>query len=377
MLKWMTLASAIVLVPAATAQAIELTSVSTDVASFDPAKGEVLTVRFRLSEPARVALRIYDARDILVREVRSEGELAAGDGAILWDGLDLFGRRVPPEAYTYTVEARVRKGETVLWDLGDSADGQPLQSSEVTWDPARGSIQYLLPQAARVRIRVGIENDGPLLQTLIDWVPRRAGLQLEEWNGKDASGLLDLSRHPALAVRVEAFSLAPNTVHVIPTVPEVQLIADLDPGKRRASRAPRKARPGYADKAIELRRDFPVRMELRGARETKPGGALSVDGPVSIRIDVEDAYRARVEGERFEAVYFVDGRMLMENEVGFLPMTWSFDPSSLGPGEHHLSVNLRTYEGQIGVQTIAVHVDRSANTASSKSSPSGSGPKRP
>jgi hypothetical protein len=44
-------------------------------------------------------------------------------------------------------------------------------------------------------------------------------------------------------------------------------------------------------------------------------------------------------------------------------MTWLFDPRALPPGVHHLSVNLRSYEGHIGVQTIAVRVEAPGSVA--------------
>jgi hypothetical protein len=146
----------------------------------------------------------------------------------------------------------------------------------------------------------------------------------------------------------------------------VKLISDLDPARRRPrgdAAARRKPGSGYASQAIDRRRDFPVRMELKDSLERASDGAPRVSAPARIRIDVDDVYRSRVEGERFEVVYFVDGRMLMENESGFLPMTWLFDPRALPPGVHHLSVNLRSYEGHIGVQTIAVRVEAPGSVA--------------
>lgn len=66
---------------------------------------------------------------------------------------------------------------------------------------------------------------------------------------------------------------------------------------------------------------------------------------------------------RFEPVFFVDGQFAFENEVGFVPMTWNFDPRSLNEGEHYLTVNLRGYEGNFGIATLKVLVQRNVSAA--------------
>jgi hypothetical protein len=41
-------------------------------------------------------------------------------------------------------------------------------------------------------------------------------------------------------------------------------------------------------------------------------------------------------------------------------MTWNFDPAALNEGEHFLSVDLRGYEGNFGMATLKVFVQRAA-----------------
>ena len=75
-----------------TAQAAEIGGVSHAPPEFDPAKGEQAAIRFSLSAPARVALEIYDLRDLLVRRIAATPEeLAAGDHQLAWDGRDEHG----------------------------------------------------------------------------------------------------------------------------------------------------------------------------------------------------------------------------------------------------------------------------------------------
>jgi hypothetical protein len=77
----------------------------------------------------------------------------------------------------------------------------------------------------------------------------------------------------------------------------------------------------------------------------------------------EDLERAL--SRRFEPVFFVDGQFAFENEVGFVPMTWTWDPEGVNAGEHFLTVNLRSYEGNFGIASVKVVVsddDRSTET---------------
>ena len=67
---------------------------------FNPAT----TIRFSLSEPAAVSLRIYDAAGRLVR-VLAETPLSAGSHARDWDGTDSRGAAVSSGVYLYRLDA--------------------------------------------------------------------------------------------------------------------------------------------------------------------------------------------------------------------------------------------------------------------------------
>jgi len=67
---------------------------------FNPAT----TIRFSLSEPAAVSLRIYDAAGRLVR-VLAEAPLSAGSHARDWDGTDSRGAAVSSGVYLYRLDA--------------------------------------------------------------------------------------------------------------------------------------------------------------------------------------------------------------------------------------------------------------------------------
>jgi hypothetical protein len=348
----------------ALAAALEIAKVRADRVRFDPAKGERLGVAFRLTAPAKVELQIYDGRELRIRRVESRGELPAGDHKLIWDGRDEAGRPVPPEAYHYTLAARSADGREVVHDLTDTTGGETLNVGALGYDAKAKRVTYVLPALARVNLRVGLAEGGPLLRTLADWVPREAGQRSEPWDGKDASGVLDVGAHPGLALVGNAFSLPQNTVLVGGGEPsEVTLIEPLTfEAPLRPNRAQRPRRHGdYPAQPIETRRDVTIALELGGEVPRSEDGLPIVSAAIAVRMTVPDAKEAeRILAERFETTFFLDGAYRFENESGFLPATWLFDPAGVAPGVHYLTGNLLGYEGHFGMATLAIEVRASA-----------------
>lgn len=338
------------------ASALELSHVRHAPAVLEPGKGPV-AVHFRISEPASVVLGIFDGRNVRVRSVASKGVLPAGDRQLEWDGRDFAGRPVPPEAYVYTLVATGADGKAVEWDLTDLTGGEAFEPTDLSWDPKRGVVSYRLHEAARVRVRIGLARQGPLLRTLVDWLARAPGAHAEPWDGMDASGALALGAHPELELRAEAFTLSANTILVTRAPPAVALIDDVPkPWVRRAVKGTHRRRMfDYARQPIQTRRDYVAHLALADDAGRTADGLPIVRGPVGVRVSVDPALLRPVLDERCEAVFYVDGRVAFENQVSFLPMTWRWDPHG-APGVHYLTANLQGYEGHFGVQTLEVWV---------------------
>jgi hypothetical protein len=353
------LAALFALPGAVRAEALTISNVRPNSVRLDPAKGETLQLSFQLNTPAQVKLQVYDGRELLVREIQDAAAAKAGDRALSWDLRDQAGKLVPPEAYIYVLEAQSQDGKVVRYDLADATGGQTVAARDVHVDKASGEISYVLDRPARVNVRLGLNNAGPLLRTLIDWVVRPAGQQIERWNGKDASEVLDLTAHPRLHVSVQAFSLPENSILVGEPRQQVQLIPGLSAQVQQRPKSGTQARRMYshAQQPLESRGDFKVLWALPSLPRS-PSGLPIVTAVTPVRLDVHQADRERALSRRFEPVFFIDGQFAFENEVGFVPMTWNFDPSALNEGEHFLTVNLRGYEGNFGMATLKVLVQR-------------------
>jgi hypothetical protein len=353
------------LLPMGPASAVQITNVSAEPARVPQIEDAEVALVFRLSEPASVTLNVYDGRDLLIRRIDSDGRIEAGDQRLTWDLRDQSGRPVPAEAYHYTLIALSSAGRRVEHDLTDLTAGDDLVATEVAWDPESKVIRYRLPAAGRVNIRVGLDDNGPLLATVLDWVVRDAGVHEEPWDGFDAAGVLDLSHHPKLAIAVDAFGLSDNSILVGPAAARVELIRELPWGRERrvAQRHDRKRMHFHRQQPLEERGDYRISLTLPDNLPRDAEGLPILTGIVPIRLDVSEDDRERVLERRFEPVFFVDGTFVFENEVGFLPMTWRWDTAGVNQGVHFLTANLRGYEGNFGMTTLKVRVMRMADEA--------------
>ncbi len=339
--------------------AIELSRVSHEPNEFDPSGGDTARVRFVLSDPARVEVQIHDGRGYQIRLI-SSGLLTAGDNHIDWDGRDFAGRLVPSEAYSYSIRATATD-ETTTWE-GAAANDKFHSIQDLRWDPEAEKFHYSLRADSRVRIRIGLANNGPLLRTLLDWVPRAAGTREQAWDGLDASGALDLKDHAHLVFDAKAFPLASNVILIGPTADEVTLISDVPKETPRLASPKRRRRVyDYPYQSIESRRDFPLELSVGQKLARSSDGIPIVTGPLAVRLDVADERRAAVLSERCEVVFFVDGRYVFETEMGFLPMTWTWNPQGTKSGVHYITANLRGYEGHFGMSTLKVRVGGEEN----------------
>ena len=332
--------------------ALEIERVAHAPALFVPENGNQASISFSLSGMADIELKLFDDRDKLVRRIVRKG-LAAGEHTIQWSGQDEAGHTVPAEAYRYTLTAN----KTVEHDLSDLTGGETVRS-KILWNVDKMQFEYSLDKPSRVLIRVGLENHGPLMATIRNWVPRQAGHHIERWDGKDASGALDLAKHPKLVVNMQAYTLSQNTILVGPEPNQVSFIEDMTwPAEhRKIKKKPVKRMIAAQQQAAETRGDYLVKLKLPDGLKTNKQGVSVVTGQIPVVLDVDDKYREIVLNRRAETVFYVDGLFTFENEVGFLPTTWMLDTTHLNNGEHFLSVNLRGYEGNFGLATRKVIV---------------------
>lgn len=331
---------------AAAEPALRLTHVRHAPVAFEVTADERAEVRFRLSASARVTLRIYDPRDREVVAIPSEGVLAPGDHALAWNGRTARRRRVPPGAYRYTLSATASNGEAVAHDLSDVTGGDAVRVRDLRYDAGAGLVRYRLLRPARVHVWAGAPSPGPMLATLVDWAPRPAGPSAEPWTPDEA--VQRLAPEPALVGRATA--LAGNALIVLSAGRGAR--SELLPVGERPLRPGRKpATPRQRDPAIwppEQRGDFALtlRVDERRARRRETA--------IPIRIEATAREAQRLYAERFGVELYVDGVLAFKNELGYLPLTWQWNPADLAPGPHVITTNVFGYAGNRGAASVIV-----------------------
>ena len=338
---------------------MQITHVRHDPRVLESPAGPKVTVAYRLNQAAAVTLDIYDPRDLLIRRLLTREKQAQGDHAAIWDGRDASGKWVLPNFYTYVIQAQAADGTTAVYDLSDVTGGRALQVPAAQYDPLLQQVSYVLSEAALVNVRIGLADGGPLLHTLLDWVPRTAGLQQEFWNGWDAQETLEIGRMQNYRIGVSAYVLPHNSI-IVKTADRVNrpaFPAPAQPLVLRAGKARgRKQMYNHWQHPRDKCYDPVIHLDLLNHSQTDANGLPVIQGPVTLRLSVDQKDRPFIMDQRFEVVFYVDFIFVYEEELGYTPFNWQWDPHGSNDGVHHLTAMLRGYEGHFGTTTMKVFV---------------------
>jgi hypothetical protein len=349
----------------AQASGIKISHVFSDPMAFIPTRGQATTISFRLSVAAKVSVMIYDARDVLVRTLLKQENQKAGDHRVRWDGKDNAGRPVPPNYYIYTIKAVTDAGDEVIHDLTDITGGRLLEIKGAEYDRTTRKLSYVLPEDALVNIRVGLPKGGPLLTTVVDWVPRRGGLNQETWNGWDASGSVNIADMKNVQIGVFAYSLPRNTIIVLEQNAgnRPKFIGDIlwRNTKRAQKRQHRKEMYNHWQHLRDKCHDPAIKLSLPQELPINAAELPVISGPVPIRMTVAEEDVNFLLDQRFEVVFYVDFIFMYEEELGYTPFSWVWNPAGTNEGVHYITVMLRGYEGHFGTATKKVFVKASTN----------------
>lgn len=206
-----------------------------------------------------------------------------------------------------------------------------ILASDTSFNVETGRITYTLPQQAWVRIRLGVKDGGPMLRTLIDWELRPQGQNEEIWNGKDDSGSSFIGNREKLLV---VLNCRQNN--------SKQNVDDVLP-------------------KIDFRKSPHANISLPEAKDRK-GDLPILSGITPLRVDISEEDKQWLANERYEIVFFIDYVFLCEAEEGTSPFTYLFNTKGINEGEHLLTINIVTYNGEVGVKTVKVFVHSNDKT---------------
>jgi hypothetical protein len=187
-------------------------SVFADPQFFKPTAGESTTIRYTLDRDAYVTVNVYSwdfqvptlGQAFTVTRTRvatpvKEVFKSAGSNTAVWNGRDDAGALLPFRAYGYTIEPTVAD-ELGLYDpVYNNTCPVALTDSSVTpgfnpYNNERCEVAYYLGPAQPVPawVMVTIVDTSPqpdsVCRDLVPLFPRRAGANVEYWDGRDKNG---------------------------------------------------------------------------------------------------------------------------------------------------------------------------------------------
>jgi hypothetical protein len=335
-----------------------VSSVSVSNTSFNPSRGDGVTLSYTLSAPGEVTVSVFDAELDLVRVVADRVRQQAGPQRVVWDGRDLDGGVVPNEAYFFTIEATASGGTTV-YDPVTFSGGEPFDLGRAQVSRETGTLVYQLSQPSRVLVRIGIPGSA-LLRTLIDWQPRVQGEITEYWNGRDQDNVINVYEQK-YTVLIAYHTLPETSVITFGNVAtDFRSYKSQLRGKRRAKPSrpmtnARKLSPQFM-KPLSTFRDFRVSISFPELDKGNTTSVPVVRDRILVRVDVPENEREVIAGRQYEVILFADTTYFAEEERGYIPFNFPWDLKQLPAGEHVLSVNVVTFDGQIGIASRRIRI---------------------
>ncbi len=343
-------------------QDLSIANVYADSKSFTPENQEYFILHFTLSETAQVTLAIYDSLNREVRTLLDSISLEAGNHQVTWNGIDNTGNILPQNYYLYTIEATNADGQHVRYDPSDLTGGKQIGIQNIKYDKVEDNVFFTLQQSAIINLRVGLVAGGPMMTTLIDWLPLTGGNHTVAWDGRDNTGTVDLKNVRKLEINGPAYSLPMNSIilegkkHLLRPefLPVAQTTGNIrpvvtDPMKRMMYNHWQHPRDKCYDPEVAI--SFPADQ---GYTED---GIVIIDGPTKITLNTNIADRQFLLEQRFEIVLYVDFLFSHEEEAGYLPYFWTWDPHGI-EGVHYITAMLRGYEGHFATHTVKVFVGK-------------------
>lgn len=282
--------------------------------------GEQVRIEFRLTMPADVTLKIVSSDFDTVRTFELK-HLDAGRHEVPWNGTTSTGAMVPPEAYSWRIEA-VRVDRKDTWEPA-SLYSRPIEHIRAyQWDSASNTLTYVTPVPMRVWVRAGFWM-GAIMRTLVEGEPREVGRCVERWDGLDESGEVDMKSRQDRVISIFGYRLPSPSVIVRGQGPlpaparDESFLPLIEP--KLAPKDPwwhRRRAFVLADRSVPL-------LQIEQLDETTFAASLvaeSTDGTRALQ---------RILSDRVRLKWFVDGHCAHEDVDAALPSLVSFLPDQI------------------------------------------------
>lgn len=337
-------------------------------------------ISFHIDTDANIKIRFYDADNYIVKEI--EKPCFTGTNNVGWDGKDKYENAVPNEAYYFTIEAKDANGSIFNYDPTDSSGGEDIFVT-VPFDFTNGyNVNYSLSKPARVRIRANIYRTA-VLKNILDWGPRLAVDNSENWDGKDESGLIEAAKLDKLFMKISAYALPDNSIitsgndqsyieyqnritqlggfnSLVERLNSPEGIEASD--RARSIRANALSRPNVSinehymlSKSFNYSPDFNI--ELVSGVVRMEGDTAVVNEEIAVKVTLDDNSKSMLVNQGFEVSFILDDVITSEEEEGYSPFTKFIDTKKFVNGEHILIVNISGLNDYVGERSIRFKVE--------------------
>ena len=75
-----------------------------------------------------------------------------------------------------------------------------------------------------------------------------------------------------------------------------------------------------------------------------------------VKVTLDEKDKAIFQKHQFEICFFLDNKFYAEDETGYTPFNWVWDLSNVEEGEHLLTINISSFQDQIGLLSKKVKV---------------------
>ena len=335
---------------------LTINKVAVKPAAFNPKKGEKVKISYFLSKKAYVTIKVFDPDCGLINTIVDNKLENKGINKHYWDGKDMDGNVVPNQAYFFTIEAKDKAGNIVVYDPTIFSGGDEEDIVDINIDEEAGTVSFRLPKPAWVLGRVGIKG-GPLLKTLIDWEPRPAGENIIFWDGYDESKVVKVTDLPGYSMMITTMAFSENSVIIFGNkdIDYLTYKTQIAKGREKKEKRLRKIQENTSiSKHYKLSRVFDhapkFSVSILG-EEGRKNNIPIIGDQCLVRVELLKN-KEFITGQRFEIAFYLDYQLYAEEEEGYTPYNWRWDTSGIPSGRHVLTVNVVTLGDRVGAQSL-------------------------
>ncbi len=329
---------------------------------FNPTAGKTIEIPIKIDQSGKIELSLYTADGDLVRTLSTNKKEKVGIHKIKWDGKDSNKTIVPNEAYIPVVQLTTDK-KTHTYDPRQTSGGEEIKISPQL--NTEGQIVFQLKKQSRILTRAGVKS-GPLMKTILNWKVRGKGRNVIFWNGYDHDNLLKLAGTNQLALLVTGFELPSHSILTAgnknltytawrknnkweSSMPDLSKVAFEREGRRLS-------RHYYLPRSVDI--EPRITLEIVDKLPKNKEGLPIVSGPIALKVGMHDQDRWAMQQSLYEVAFFINHEFLSEEEQGYVPLTWRWNPVGLKPGIHLVTVNVSGFNGQVGVKSLQIEIPK-------------------